>query len=254
MERFRDVKKFYHHRTGWNHGRNWGIKLMLSNIDIGRGRIYVQWFDEFEETLAWRCYVLEARRWKLQGILLYHWIFHWLCHIDSVVFCYDSLSRGGTGMKNQVLVGYWVFKKLQVRVESGSRKTLPENNCITSEVIHRHEGLEYVSTTTPNFSMATEFFSIFIMWRGSNQSPFPFGSGIEEQIPVLAGRIQIPVPALVQIVVLKFSAALAAHTVNARHEATQVIGKWPLSPLSRGLWEIRNLASWWGLTAAWIGD
>ena len=47
-------------------------------------------------------------------------------------------SRGGTGMKNQVLVGYRVFKKIQVRVESGSgpRKTLPENACITGEVIH----------------------------------------------------------------------------------------------------------------------
>ena len=38
------------------------------------------------------------------------------------------VSRGGTGMKNQVLVGYWVFKKIQVPVESGSgsRKALPE--------------------------------------------------------------------------------------------------------------------------------
>ena len=47
-------------------------------------------------------------------------------------------------MKNQVLVGYRVFKKIQVRVESGmgSHKTLPGNNCITSEVIHRHKGLE----------------------------------------------------------------------------------------------------------------
>ena len=58
--------------------------------------------------------------------------------------------------------------------------------------------------------MATEFFSIFIMWRVSNQSilslrlasttadliPKPFRSGIEEHIPVLLGRIQVPVPAL----------------------------------------------------------
>ena len=51
-------------------------------------------------------------------------------------------TRGGTGMKNQVLVGYRVFKKNQVRVEPGSgpRKTLPETTCITSEVIHRHKG------------------------------------------------------------------------------------------------------------------
>ena len=49
-------------------------------------------------------------------------------------------------MKNQVLVGYQVFKKIQVRVELGSGpcKTLPENICSTSEVIHRHKGLKYM--------------------------------------------------------------------------------------------------------------
>ena len=67
--------------------------------------------------------------------------------------------RGGTGLKNQVLFGYWVIKKIQVRDESGSgpRKTLPENTCITSEVIYRHKGLEYVSTTTPNFPWPQHF-------------------------------------------------------------------------------------------------
>ena len=29
----------------------------------------------------------------------------------------DNRVKGGMGMKNQVLVGYWVFKKIQVRVE-----------------------------------------------------------------------------------------------------------------------------------------
>ena len=29
----------------------------------------------------------------------------------------DNIVRGGTGMKNQVLVGYWVIKNIQVRVE-----------------------------------------------------------------------------------------------------------------------------------------
>ena len=56
-------------------------------------------------------------------------------------------------MQNQILVGYRVFKKNEVRVESGSGpcKTVPENTRITSEVIYRHKGLEYVSSTTPNF-------------------------------------------------------------------------------------------------------
>ena len=73
------------------------------------------------------------------------------------------MSRGGAGMKNHVLVGYQVFKKNQVRVESGSgsRKTLPENTCITSRV-----SLRLASTT-------------------ADLIPYPFGSGIEEQIPVL---------------------------------------------------------------------
>ena len=67
------------------------------------------------------------------------------------------LTRGGTGMKNQVLVEYRVFKKIKVRLKSGSgpRKTLPKNTCITSEVIHRLKGLEYdskaLSTTRPSF-------------------------------------------------------------------------------------------------------
>ena len=62
-------------------------------------------------------------------------------------------------MKSKVLVGYWVFKKIQLRGElgSGPRKTLPENICITSEVIHRHKGLKYVSKTTPNFSWPQNF-------------------------------------------------------------------------------------------------
>ena len=61
--------------------------------------------------------------------------------------------------------------------------------------------------------MATEFFTILIMRRVSNQSilslrlasttadpkPYPFGSGIEEQISILPGRIQVPVPALITI-------------------------------------------------------
>ena len=57
------------------------------------------------------------------------------------------------GMKNQEMVGYRVFKNNQVRFElrSGPRKTVTENTCITSEMIHRHKGLEYVSSTTPKF-------------------------------------------------------------------------------------------------------
>ena len=111
------------------------------------------------------------------------------------------------GMKNQAAVGYRVFKKIQVQ-------TLPENTCITSKLIHRHKGLEYVSTTTPNFLWLQNFSAFFSCLSVSNQSmlslrlasttadliPYPFGSGIEEQIPFLPGRIQVllpvPVPAL----------------------------------------------------------
>ena len=70
-------------------------------------------------------------------------------------------------MKNQVLVRYRVFKKIQVQVESGSgpRQTFPENTCVTSEVIHRHKCLEYVSTTMPNFPWP-ENFSAFLSCDG----------------------------------------------------------------------------------------
>ena len=63
------------------------------------------------------------------------------------------LARGGTGMKNQVLVGYRVFKQNQVRVESGSgpHNTVPENTCIASDMINKHKCFEYVSWTMPNF-------------------------------------------------------------------------------------------------------
>ena len=62
-------------------------------------------------------------------------------------------------MKNQVLVGYRVFKQNQVRVESGSgpHNTVPENTCIASEMIHRHKCLEYVSWTMPNFPWPQNF-------------------------------------------------------------------------------------------------
>ena len=66
-------------------------------------------------------------------------------------------------MNNQVLVGYWVFKIIQVHNKSGSspRKTLPENTHITSEVIHRHKDLEYVSTTMPIFHSHSIFQSFY---------------------------------------------------------------------------------------------
>ena len=65
-------------------------------------------------------------------------------------------------------------------------------------------------------------FSIFFMCRASNQSilslrlasttadliPYPFGSGIEEQIPVLPSRIQVPVPALI-LIALKYCIYMA---------------------------------------------
>ena len=59
--------------------------------------------------------------------------------------------------------------------------------------------------------MATKFFSIFNIWQALDQSilslrlasttadliPHPFQSGIEEQIPVVPGRIQVTAPSLI---------------------------------------------------------
>ena len=63
------------------------------------------------------------------------------------------------------------------------------------------------------FSKATESYSKFSIWWASNQEilsarlacttadliPYPFGSSIEEQIPVLPGYIQVPVPPLIKL-------------------------------------------------------
>ena len=89
------------------------------------------------------------------------------------------------------------------------RKTPLENTCITGEVIHRHKVLNMYLLQHQN----SEFFIIFNIWWASNQSilflrlasntytwlgPFiyPFGSGIEEKIPILLGQIQVPILAL----------------------------------------------------------
>ena len=99
--------------------------------------------------------------------------------------------RGGTGMKNQVLVGYRVFKKNSStgRVGFGSlcQKTL------ASLAIHKHKGLEYVSTTMPCFLWPQNFsafllcgeFQInqYLQLTTADLIPNPVGSGIEVQIP-----------------------------------------------------------------------
>ena len=117
-------------------------------------------------------------------------------------------------MKTQVSVGYQVFEKNQVRVESGSgpRKTLPENTYTTSEVSQRPKvwnmclgqcQIFYGHRICHHFYHVTSFKSIdIVLETGSattNPIPYPFGSGIEEQILVLPGWIQAPVPALFNI-------------------------------------------------------
>ena len=114
-------------------------------------------------------------------------------------------------MKKQGRIGYWISIKFQLRFGSGSgpRNTIPENTCITGKEIHRHNGVEYVLLQHQIFD-GHRIPTFFIICRASNQSiwslrlasttadliPYPFGSGTEEQIPVLPSRIQVPVPAL----------------------------------------------------------
>ena len=120
-------------------------------------------------------------------------------------------SGAGTGMKKQVWFGY----QYAININHGSgtgpwpRKTLPGNTCITGEVIHRHQVLNMYLLQHQN----SEFFIIFNIWWASNQSIlslmlasntytwlghfiYPFGSSIEEKIPVLLGQIQVPILAL----------------------------------------------------------
>ena len=96
-------------------------------------------------------------------------------------------------------MGYGYQNKFQVRVgsDTGQCKTPPENTCIPGEVIHRHYGLEMCLQERINFLMATESFSIFIVWREFQINQFclwgwqvpqltiwliRFGSGVEELI------------------------------------------------------------------------
>ena len=81
-------------------------------------------------------------------------------------------TRGGTGMKNQVLVGYRVFKKIKygsswvsVHVKLYQKTLASLAKCsIDTKVWNK-----YVFDNA-KLSMATEFFSIFIMCQASNQS------------------------------------------------------------------------------------
>ena len=109
--------------------------------------------------------------------------------------------------------GYQVSNKFQLRAVSGISP--PESPCITGKVIHRHQGFEYMSTTTlifPRPQNISAFWSCdelqidqwptILSFRLARTTadliPYPFGLGIEEQILVLPGWIQVPVPALPQ--------------------------------------------------------
>ena len=132
----------------------------------------------------------------------------------QALFLICLITRGGTGMKNQVLIGYRVFKYGSSRVRVHVKlfqKTLASLAKWS------------IDTTVWNMCLwqrqifdGHRVFSIFIMWQASTQSilslrlasttadliPYPFGSGIEEQIPVLPGRIQVPVPVLAHTALL----------------------------------------------------
>ena len=87
---------------------------------------------------------------------------------------------------------------------TGAHKTLPEK---TGEVIHRHKGFEYVSTTTSNFPWPQNFnhydkssnivFEVGKYHSWPNILAYLFRSGIDEQMPLLPSQVQVTVPALV---------------------------------------------------------
>ena len=65
--------------------------------------------------------------------------------------------RAGMGMKKQVWVGYRVSNKFQLLVGHESTENATRKHWITGDVIHRHKGLDYVSTTTSNFPWPQKF-------------------------------------------------------------------------------------------------
>ena len=109
-------------------------------------------------------------------------------------------NKGGSG------IGY------QLNFNCGSRRVLVhviQYQKTLASLAKRHNGVEYVLLQHQIFD-GHRLPTFFIICRASNQSiwslrlanttadliPYPFGSGIEEQIPVLPSRIQVPVPAL----------------------------------------------------------
>ena len=120
--------------------------------------------------------------------------------------------RDGMGMKVHIWVGYRVSNKFQVRVGSGTgpRKTLPENTCITGEVIHRHNSFEIRVNYNIKFFMATRFYSIFKHMTSfqsiniglevgkyhSRPNTLPFWVGYLGANTRTPGRIKVPVLSL----------------------------------------------------------
>ena len=106
--------------------------------------------------------------------------------------------------------GSGIGSPINFKYGTGPLKTLPESTCITGEAVHRHKSFKYVNYNI-KFAMATEFFSIFSIWRASNQSILSlrvastFRVGNEEQIPALPGRIHVPVPSLMQTIQQSFN-------------------------------------------------
>ena len=58
--------------------------------------------------------------------------------LSQAVFNSIIKVRGGTGMKNKGGSGIGYQLNFNYGSGTGPRKTLPENTCITGEVIHRH--------------------------------------------------------------------------------------------------------------------
>ena len=74
---------------------------------------------------------------------------------------------GWNGYEKPVGVRYQVsnYFQLPVGLGIGPNTTLPKHICIAGEVIQRHKGFVYVSTTTSNFPRLQNF-SAFLSYEG----------------------------------------------------------------------------------------
>ena len=139
------------------------------------------------------------------GWFIVYFIVYSFCHSRT----YRPITVLKIGVERVWKIKYW----LGIGYSKNSSKTLPENTCITSEVIHRHKGLEYMCLQKRQIFHGHRIFQHFyhvtsiksintVFETGKYHSwpnTLPFRVGYWGANTRTSGRIQVHIPALVSI-------------------------------------------------------